>query len=370
MNLEGVRRIYILGDLHFGIRNNSLEWFEIQKSFLLDYFIEKIKEDGFDPEKDILLQLGDWNHVRESTNVRIQNGSLQIMQELSSIFKKGIFIILGNHDVYYKDRTDTHSLKGLDLIFKNIHIFEKPNVLTINSKHKFLMLPWIESDEEISSIVSKSVGKIDYLACHADIKDFRLNKWTKLEHGLDQTMLSSFKRVYSGHIHIRQENNNLLYVGTPYEMDRGDSGNVKGFYVLDLSENKPTERFIENTFSPKHLKFNITDLLNKDLDSLKKILLNNFVDVYLENSFASNFPLTQFTDMIKDFGHRRLEFFTYSDQLDKKTESELSSSQEYNIFDILDEKIKARNYSVQFSNEVVSKFKEIYEKIKNTKSYE
>jgi metallophosphoesterase superfamily enzyme len=159
MRLENIRKIFVLGDLHLGVRNNSVEWSDIQTTYLIDYFLKQIEEEGFDPETDILVQVGDWNHVRESTNTRIYKLSLKIAEVFTKKFKRGVFVILGNHDVYYKDRTDTHSLEGFDRMYSNFKIYEKPEILTINS-HKFLMLPWIEKLEEL----------VQKLKCYLDPK--------------------------------------------------------------------------------------------------------------------------------------------------------------------------------------------------------
>ena len=370
IELNGIRKVFLLGDLHLGVRNNSTEWFEIQKSFLLDFFIRKIKEDGFDPETDVLFQAGDWNHVRESTNVRLWNSSLDIADALSKTFNKGVYIILGNHDVYYKDRTDTHSLKGFDRMFKNFKIFEEPEILRINGKHKFLMLPWIENVDEISRVVIEHSGKVDYILCHSDIKGFRLNKWTKLEHGLEMSTLKTFKRIYSGHIHIRQESENSLYVGTPYHMDRGDRGNTKGSYVLDFSSGELEERFVENTESPQYVKYDMYDVLNLNLEELSKMFRNNFVDIMIDAEFASKFPYTQFTELVKPLAYRHIEFFTYNKEQKTKSERDSEGSYEYNIFDILEDQMKARNYSELLTKELKTKFKEIYDSLKNTKNHE
>lgn len=368
MNLTNIRKIYVLGDLHLGIRNNSIEWSEIQSNFLLDFFLKKVDADGFDPDRDILVQVGDWNHVRESTNVRIHNLSLEIAKKFSQKFKRGVYVILGNHDVYYKDRTDTHSLKGYDLMFDNFHVFEKSSVLKINDLN-FLMLPWEEDVTKLKQSVS--LVKADYLFCHSDFKGFDLNKATKLEHGLDYEDVRSFKKIYSGHIHIRQAKKNITYVGTPYEMDRGDSGNVKGFYVLDVSTGAVEEKFIENTISPIHVKVEMMDLLNLTLDQISALFKNNFVDVKIESTFSSRFPISQFTEMIKEFGQRRLEFFSYSrEQSKNKSEVEINSNYEYNIFSILEEKMKESNHPPEFSEKIFDNFKKIYDSLKNNKSYE
>jgi DNA repair exonuclease SbcCD nuclease subunit len=368
MTLKGVRKIFVLGDLHLGVRNNSLEWSEIQSDFLLDFFLKKVDEEGFDPEQDILVQVGDWNHVRESTNTRIYKLSLKIAEKLTSKFKRGVFVILGNHDVYYKDRTDTHSLEGFDKIYENFHVFEEPETLTINS-HRFLMMPWVENLEDLKKKVSSRPA--DFVFCHADIKGFSLNSFQKLEHGLEGKDLSPFKRIYSGHIHIRQEKGNVLYVGTPYEMDRGDRGNTKGFYVLDVSGKEVSEKFIENTVSPRHVKHDVYDLLNLNLEEIAELFKNNFVDLTIESSFSQRFPMSQFTEMIKDLGHRRAEFFSYSrEQLKKNSEVEIDSSYEYNIFTILDENLREMNLPDSQASLISSTFKEIYDSLKNTKQYD
>jgi DNA repair exonuclease SbcCD nuclease subunit len=369
MKLENVKKIFVLGDMHLGVRNNSIEWSEIQFNFLVNHFLNKIEEEGFDPNTDILVQVGDWNHVRESTNVRIHKLSLLIADEFTRKFKRGVFVILGNHDVYYKDRTDTHSLEGFDKIHPNFHVYTEPEILTINS-HKFLMLPWIENLNELKSQVQRNKAA-NYVFCHADFKGFNFNKVQKLEHGLEQEDINSFKRVYSGHIHIRQEKGNVLYVGTPYEMDRGDRGNQKGFYVLDVSGKEVTEKFVPNEVSPRHLRFDVMQLLDLTSDQIKKEFVNNFVDIMIESEFSKKFPLSQFTELIKSYGHRRIEFASYSkDQLKNKSEIEIDSTYEYNIFTLLDERLKIMNLPVDQSTQIIDKFKEIYDSLRNAKQYD
>ena len=368
MNLKGIRRIYVLGDLHIGIKNASIEWSEIQSTYLLESFIDSIEKDGFDPDQDILVQVGDWHHVRESTNIRIMGISLNIAKTLCSKFKKGVHVILGNHDVYYKDQNDVHSLIGFDKMFDNFYLYESPEELNIDS-HKFLMLPWIESTDKFRSAINR-YKKSRYIFCHADVKGANLSKTTKLDHGVEYDELSEFTRIYSGHIHIRQDKNNVLYVGTPYQMDRGDSGNVKGFYVLDLNDDGVNERFIENKFSPTFIKHNIRDILNMSLDEIKDIFNNNFVDIYIDHDFAKTFPITRFIELVKECGHRSLEFQPYALEAtqDDSKPNEVGSY-EYNLFDVLGDYLKSRELPSHKSESIYNKFKNIYEDLKNNKPY-
>lgn len=369
MNLDNIRNIYLLGDLHIGVRNNSNEWFDIQREFLIDWFIPKIVADGFDPKHDAIIQAGDWNHVRESSNIRIADRSREIFEIFDETFKRGVHIILGNHDVYYKDRTDVHSLKDIPAIYNNIFVHEQPSVLNINGIHKMLMLPWEHDFEQLSRKVASYIGKADYIVCHADIKDFRLNKWVKLEHGLHKNELKSFKKIWSGHIHIRQEYENMTYLGTPYQLDRGDHGNIKGYYKLNVEGPDIIEEFIENTVSPRFVKYKADDILNKSLSEVKEMFNNNFVDILISSELAKVFPITQFVELVKDSGHRLIEFYPYKSDNDSDDDIVLDESYEYNIFEVLQIYMKNREIPSNLSAKVSAKFKEVHDNIKNAKNY-
>lgn len=378
MELENIGKIFLLGDLHIGVRNNSIEWATSQKEFLIDYFCKEVDKAGFNPETDILIQEGDWFHNREHTNNRIWNDSLEIFSALSKKFKRGIYIILGNHDVYYKDNNSIHSLKGVEKIFSNVHVFEKPEILTLNSTHRFLMLPWIEDEHKISNTVSKYIGKAEYIVCHADIKDFKLNKWIKLQTGLELNLLKNFIRVYSGHIHIHQENGNVLYTGTPFELDRGDRGNPKGFYVLELTtkNGKPhlNETFKENIFSPKFIKLDAFDLIEMKPKEIKNLFENNYVDIMMRIDKASSFPVTRFMEILDTFNYKKVEFFTYNpnaQNLNTDETQSLNEVKDYDIYEIFLNMLEQSNYSESYNGVMKAYFKKLNDKIKNKeKNYE
>lgn len=377
VSLEGINKIFLLGDLHLGVRNNSIEWASSQKAFLIDHFLNKIEEQGFNPETDILIQEGDWFHNREHTNNRIWNDSLEIFSALSKKFKRGIYIILGNHDVYYKDNNSIHSLKGIEKIFHNVHVFEKPEILSLDGIHNFLMLPWIEDEKKITKEVESYIGKADYVVCHADIKNFKLNKWVKLHSGLDTKLLSNFKRVFSGHIHIHQEDGNVLYTGTPFELDRGDRGNPKGFYVIDLindsGSSKIVETFEENTFSPKFIKVDALDLIEMKLSEIKDLFSNNYVDIMMRIDKASAFPVTRFMEMIENYDYKKVEFFTYNPEVreTKEVQENIEEIKEYDIYEIFLNCLAEREYPESYNNIMKQYFNRLNDKVKNKeKDYE
>lgn len=373
MNLEGIGKIYNVGDTHLGIRSNSVEWFNIQNEYLTGHFLQQVDESGFNEETDILIQYGDWFHNRESTNNRIWNGSLEVLEKLCNKFKRGVYIFLGNHDVYYKDSNKIHSLAGLSKIFPNLHIIEDPTVFTINGKHRVLILPWIDDVNKITRVIGSHIGKAEYIMCHADFQNMQLNKYAKIEHGIDLDVIREFKKVYSGHIHIRQEFKNALYIGTPYEMDRGDRGNTKGFYIMDATQDSLNEEFIPNEFSPKFVKYFVKDILEMNKDQIKDLFSNNFVDLMLKMENASSFPVTQFIEMVKDFGHRTIEFFTFTDEAQRNKElAEITEeAREYDLMEVFEECLKAKQYPERIENPMRIYFNKVYNKVKNKdKDYE
>ena len=63
----GAKRVWILGDLHFGVRANSVEWLDIQKDFFENTFIPILKRDV--RPGDVLVQVGDTFDNRQSINI-------------------------------------------------------------------------------------------------------------------------------------------------------------------------------------------------------------------------------------------------------------------------------------------------------------
>ena len=368
MVLDNIRKITLVGDLHLGIKNNSIEWLQIQKDFLLDFMIKKIDED-FDEDRDILIFEGDIFHSRESINVRIHDEALSIFKELAKKFKRGIYIIIGNHDVYYKDRNVVHSLKAISHLAPNIKVFESHEILTINRDHSFLMLPWVEDSKKLSQIVSDHKDICNYIICHADIKGAKFNRWTKVEHGVDVSDLDAYSRVYAGHIHHRQDFKNVLYTGTPYQMDRGDRGNTKGFYELDVTGKRLTERFIENTQSPVYSKYDAYELLEMPATDVIQLFNNSFVDIMISVNLVNKFPVTRFLELISESTHRKVEFFTYVDERpDSAQTADFNPEDKFNVIDIFKSYVKSREYSQTFKHDLAKKFVEIHNLVKSQRS--
>ena len=134
----------------------------------------------------------------------------------------------------------------------NVKIYYEPIVEVIDGK-TCLFNPWVENSEKEKELLSGV--NVDYVFGHLEIGGSQMSNRSgvKIEFagGIKQ---SDFKnsQVYAGHIHIKQDNKNIHYVGNPYHKDRGDRENQKGITVLDLNSGETS--FIENTTSPKFIK--------------------------------------------------------------------------------------------------------------------
>jgi hypothetical protein len=68
---------------------------------------------------------------------------------------------------------------------------------------------------------------------HFELNGFYLSKGVQSHDGIDYKFLSNYTQVYSGHYHTRSAKDNIIYVGTPYELFWSDYKDQKVFGVLD-----------------------------------------------------------------------------------------------------------------------------------------
>ena len=288
--------LFYFSDLHIGLRGDNIGRLEICEK-TVDNIIKLVTK----------LQLkyvvfgGDLFHSRTALNVNTINVAIRLIEKLAEHVT--IFMILGNHDIHYKNVKDVHSIKIFNNM-KNVHIISEPSELLINDSYKLLMVPW---NSDISNYEDES---FDCLCGHFDFspkyliasyieeqsKEYdRGNILTDLiKNDIDQYMtdpsqlykedmtelisvdkpkssryIGSFVdkckiggTVFSGHFHGRKEfdvkNRNFIIIGAPFEQNFGDIGKGFGFYLQDIKNNKT--RFIENKGIPKHKELKVSEV--------------------------------------------------------------------------------------------------------------
>ena len=134
-------KVGIFSDLHLGVHTNSPQWHEIAMEWAR-WVAKEFKKHNI---KDIIF-CGDWYHNRSEISVN----TLQTSADVLYIFKDfNIIALVGNHDIYYKNRTDVNSLS----IFKNsknISVVDKMTTLNVFDR-TVTFCPWGTSPDQIPS---------------------------------------------------------------------------------------------------------------------------------------------------------------------------------------------------------------------------
>lgn len=273
-------KIYMLADCHFGMKGDNPIWLKDCLGYFNDIFIPFCK--GHVQPDDILIFLGDVFDNRSTIGLETITFTIKLFEKLSGIFND-IRIIVGNHDICRKHTNEVTSLYMLKYI-PHVKIYFEPVVDDICGK-KCLFVPWIEEVEEQKKLLKSH--SVDYVFGHLEIGGCVTSSKGTILHTNNSIQSTDFKKahVFAGHIHIRQDYKNISYVGTPYHKDRGDINNKKGFTILDVESGRT--KFVENTYSPKYIRVNGCDILDKTVGDLKKSWMNNYVDLVIKNSHFS-----------------------------------------------------------------------------------
>jgi DNA repair exonuclease SbcCD nuclease subunit len=357
MNIAKAKRLWMITDTHLGVRNSSEEWIQIMRKYFFEWFIPLVKKE-YKPG-DVLIHLGDVYDSRQSINLKVLNLCVEIFGELSKIFKDGVYVIVGNHDIYAKESNEINSLASLKWI-PNINIFEDPISIKFGERSAFLM-PW-RANEEVAVELLAETEKHDYLFCHSDIRGLSFNKFTKIEDGIGYNKLDNFDRVYSGHIHYSQNFGKVRMLGSPYQLTRSDMDNRKAILLLDLETQE--EILFENNFSPRFIKIGFDQVLEKTPLELEDLFRNNFVDVLIDPKIAVKASLGVLTEMVST--QLKTTFTPIKDNIqnDQNIEEALFSldGRSFSIIDFADEYINSLNEPDEVKDKMKKTIKILYKR--------
>lgn len=251
------KNILIVGDLHIGNLKNNNKFFEISLEYAK--WIDIICKNN---KINTIVQLGDVFHNREHIHalaVQNANGFFTILKNYN------IHITVGNHDALYNNISTVNTLKLLNE-WPNITIHEKVSVID-----EICFCGWGTKLEDIPQNNKIIFG-------HFDIKGFEMSSFKISEHGFSASeLMSRCQLLMSGHYHKPQvrfyDKKPLVYTGSAYQLNWGESGEDKYAYILNTEtlEYKP----VENKISPRFQYIRKPE----DYDKVK----DNFVSIEVEN---------------------------------------------------------------------------------------
>jgi len=238
-------KLAIVSDTHFGIRGDAQIMLDYQKRFFDNIFFPKIKDEGIRH----IIHLGDLVDRRKYINYATARKMREMFLDRISAEGLSMDIIVGNHDVTYKNTNDLNALRELvDGKYNDIRIYDRPAEVRFGKtlEHVFAYIPWITADnrEETFELLNKTRAPIAF--GHLELQGFLNNDGVASEFGDDPKLFQKFDQVFTGHYHTRIAKDNILYVGCPYQMTWADYNNDKGFLIFDTETRK--FEFIKNPY--------------------------------------------------------------------------------------------------------------------------
>ena len=265
-------KVLLITDQHFGVRNDNLHYVERYHKFYTEVVLPKIDEEGITE----ILNLGDTFDRRKSCNF----ASLEAAKDMwfRPLQERGIkqTILLGNHDIYYKNTLRVNSPDLLLGEFDNIEIIYSPGERVIGGK-LMMLIPWI--CEENKQACWEAINDTDAKYCmgHFELNGFDPIPGYTMTHGDDPSPFKKFKMVCSGHYHVKSSKSNIRYLGNPCQLYWNDYGQERGFHILN---NNGSLTFHTNPFDTFHKIYYNDDLSLSPVDI--KRLEGMYVKVIVE----------------------------------------------------------------------------------------
>lgn len=283
-------KVAIITDTHWSARKSSKLFQDYFELFYKNVFFPTLEQYGI----QTVIHMGDAFDSRKSIDLSGLDWTRKVV--LDPLSNYDVHLVTGNHDIYYKN---TNNINSPDLLLKdypNITTYSNPTEVRIGNLG-ILLIPWInpENQERTFKIIQNCKSTV--AMGHLELQGFKVNRNLVMEeHGLDSTIFSKFRRVFSGHYHTRSNNGVIYYLGNPYEMFWSDVNDERGFTIFDTETlnheyvNNPYRLFhiiyYENTpyqtFDARELKNKIVKVVVRKKDNQKQF------EKFLDKIYSSN----------------------------------------------------------------------------------
>ena len=300
-------RELVIGDLHFGIKNNSLTWLEQQLNFITNQVFPILENENIDR----CIFLGDLTDIRYSINQQVGIELKKLFRTMLNNYPNITFIICaGNHD-YYSPLEEFASYNSYELIFGEEFLLVHKNLIIVNqdpyiTEDGALFLPWYwtENDNHIDEILYNYDfnDEVKEIFCHTD-----LSQWPGAR-------IAAFKGtpIYSGHIHFCYEDTlaNLFNLGSACAFTFNDVNMDKYVYIL---EDYKIVKKIKNVTTPSFKR-----LYNEEIFNVTDDMFNNsYVQLCIS---SNNINKAKYVEQIKELKNTYVDSNIRSHTIDEDTD--------------------------------------------------
>ena len=330
--------VILISDIHFGVSSSSEEWQENINDYFQNWFIPYVKDELKKTPDAVICCLGDVYHDRKSIDIDVNNLCIDIFEQLAQIIP--VYIINGNHDLSKKTNKGNSSLRSLGNI-DNVTVIKEPTMLQFMEGRKNIAkvaaIPYLGDCNDENKELVKFDKRADYAFMHTDISKMKFDNGMTIVGAGDAEKFAG--KVISGHIHKRQETDKVVYVGSPYQMSRGDIDNQKGIYKLVLSTGEMI--FTPNNYSPIFQKIDITKFLNFTDKERTDALKNNYTDIVIDEVNIDKYKMGDVYEILNSCQAKRAQIQVIKSktniQVDENSEEHTELSMEELINSAIDQ---------------------------------
>lgn len=245
--MQVFKKCAVFTDLHLGAKGNSVVHNRDCEEFV-DWFIEEATKNG--AETGIFM--GDWHHNRNNLNINTLSVSVKCLEKLGNAFET-FYFIPGNHDQFYRNNRDVNSVEwGRNI--KGITIID--DITTIGD---VTFSPWLIGDEWKSLVGINS----RYIFGHFELPDFYMNAMIKMPNhgGLSASDFTNSSYVFSGHYHMRQISDPVVYIGNAFPHNYSDAwDDNRGMMILQYG---CAPEFLNWENAPRYRTCKLSELIDK-----------------------------------------------------------------------------------------------------------
>lgn len=261
---------------------------------------------------------GDFFHDRQKIDIYTYQKTFEVLRERLKEEKVNIFLLLGNHDIWFNDNTDVSSVLPLSAL-NNLSVIKEPKRIKIEN-HYWDFIPFTHNPiNSLDSLNNLNEGSKEYAIGHLAIDGAILhsNQYSEVsvEHEggvipINCSLFKDYKHTFLGHYHAQQKvSKNVEYIGSPLELSFGEAFQKKHIIIFD-GDNQEIE-YVENNFSPKHLIIDLEEQQDYELS-------NNFVQIKVENLSSTDLISIKKEILSKNSPHS-LELKQKKKEIEKQT---------------------------------------------------
>ena len=229
-------KIALLTDTHFGARNDNVNFNEYFYNFYEGVFFPYLQQNNIKH----CIHLGDLMDRRKFVSYRILKDFRERFIQPFNHLKINLHILVGNHDIYFRNTNDINSLQELlGERHDNIFLYAEAQEVVFD-EFPILMMPWINPQNEIYSFGMMDETKADTMMSHLEVVGFEMHGGHFSESGFDKSQFKKFDTIFSGHYHKKSDDGQIYYLGTPYQMTWSDYNCPKGFHIFDTETRELT----------------------------------------------------------------------------------------------------------------------------------